>query len=524
MTAREADVLVIGGGMAAAWAAIAAARDGASVILADKGYVGTSGVTATAGPGHWFVPPDRDLRAAAIRQRESIAFGLADRLWMERILDETYRQLPTLADFYDFTVDDRGVTLYGPVRGPEYMRALRALAQQLGVQLLDHSPALELLQHTDGSIAGARGIHRQRPGAWVVRAAGTVLATGGCAFFSHLLGSRTNTGDGYLMAAEAGVELSGMEFTSQYTVAPAFSTMARSMSYAYATYYGPDLRPLDVPIHGDSTRVLARHLLAGPVYCDLARMPRDIRERLPTISPNVLPPFNRLGIDPFVDKFPVTLIAEGTIRGMGGIRIDAADCQTSIPGLYAAGDAASRELVTGASSGGGSVNSAWALSSGYWAGRSAAARARTDGRRTQASAEPLGQAGIRPRRGGAALDSDEIIVAARHEATHYDKNLFRTHGKLSASLHVLDHLWREVRDHSRGGGADSLRAREAAAIVATARWSYCAALHRRESRGMHQRDDAAAIVPEFGRRQTVAGLDQIRSSFSVTERRFGTSP
>jgi succinate dehydrogenase/fumarate reductase flavoprotein subunit len=155
-----------------------------------------------------------------------------------------------------------------------------------------------------------------------------------------------------------------MEFTGQYVIAPAFSTMGRSMSYAYATYYGPDLRVLDIPRQGDSNRALARHLLQGAVYCDLKRMPRDIRERLPYISPNVMLPFVRRGIDPFKDKFPVTLLAEGTIRGMGGIKIADDDCQTSVPGLYAAGDAASRELVTGASSGGGSVNSAWALSSG----------------------------------------------------------------------------------------------------------------------------------------------------------------
>jgi NADPH-dependent 2,4-dienoyl-CoA reductase/sulfur reductase-like enzyme len=44
-----ADVLVIGGGPAACWAAITAAANGASVVLADKGYCGTSGATASAG-------------------------------------------------------------------------------------------------------------------------------------------------------------------------------------------------------------------------------------------------------------------------------------------------------------------------------------------------------------------------------------------------------------------------------------------------------------------------------------------
>jgi succinate dehydrogenase/fumarate reductase flavoprotein subunit len=40
-----ADVLVIGGGPAGAWAAVAAAHAGARVVLVDKGYLGTSGAT-----------------------------------------------------------------------------------------------------------------------------------------------------------------------------------------------------------------------------------------------------------------------------------------------------------------------------------------------------------------------------------------------------------------------------------------------------------------------------------------------
>ena len=38
-----ADVLVIGGGPAGAWAELAAADEGASVVIAEKGYLGTSG-------------------------------------------------------------------------------------------------------------------------------------------------------------------------------------------------------------------------------------------------------------------------------------------------------------------------------------------------------------------------------------------------------------------------------------------------------------------------------------------------
>jgi succinate dehydrogenase/fumarate reductase flavoprotein subunit len=512
----ETDVLVIGGGMAAAWAAIGAAQAGASVIMADKGYVGTSGVTATAGPGHWFIPPDAEKRAAAVAQRQSIAFGLGEPDWMHRIIDQAYQTLPTLAPFYEFCVNDSGETVYRAVRGPEYMRALRQKAESHGVRILDQSPVLELLLHADGSAAGARGIRRQAGEDYTIRAGAVVLATGGCAFYSRLLGSQTNTGDGYLMASEAGASLSGMEFSSHYTIAPAFSTMARGMSYVYATYYGPDKQPLDLPKQAGRNRALARAMLDGPVYCDLARMPQDIRDRLPNISPNVLPPFQRRGINPFTDKFPVTLLAEGTIRGMGGIRIEDADCQTAVPGLYAAGDAASRELVTGAISGGGSINSAWALSSGTWSGRAAARRARSLGIRAGRPAEAPGGAGLRPRR-PQPLDPMEIIKAARNEAIHYDRNYFRTEQKLTRSLSLLDGLWSTVTASLHGEGAATVRAREAAAIVATARWSFTAALHRRESRGMHARMDFPALNPAFEQRQFLTGLDRISSNFEAFE-------
>jgi succinate dehydrogenase/fumarate reductase flavoprotein subunit len=313
------------------------------------------------------------------------------------------------------------------------------------------------------------------------------------------------------MAAEAGAELSGMEFSSHYTIAPAFSTMARGMSYAYATYYGADKQPLDLPKEAGRNRALARAMLEGPVYCDFSQMPHDIRDRLPTISPNVLPPFERRGINPFTDKFPVLLLAEGTIRGMGGIKVVDRDCQTGVPGLYAAGDAASRELVCGAISGGGSINSAWALSSGTWAGQAAARRARANGI-GHGRVEALGQAGLRPRQ-ARALDPMEVIKVARNEAIHYDRNYFRTEQKLNRSLGLLDGLWQSVTASLQGEAAAAIRAREAAAITATARWSFTAALHRRESRGMHARMDFPERNAAYEQRQILGGIERIHSSF-----------
>jgi succinate dehydrogenase/fumarate reductase flavoprotein subunit len=504
----RADVLVIGGGLAGTWAALAAAREGCRVILVDKGYCGTSGVTATAGPGHWWVPPEPQARAAAIDKRLGTAYGLADGRWMARALETTWNSLPGIAGYYAFPQDEHGVTQYRGLRGPEYMRGMRKLIEDNGVTILDHSPALQLLRDANGAIAGASGWRRQAGGDWQVYAGATVIASGGCAFLSRLLGSHTNTGDGYLMAAEAGAELSGMEFSNYYCIAAAGSTMTRSMVYTFGDYFDASNRQLPIQQGPEFTHQLARALIEGPVYCRLNRVPQNIRQQLPSIQPNLMLPFDRHGIDPYRQRFPVTLHAEGTIRGVGGLRVIDDDCQTTIAGLFAAGDAASREPIAGATSGGGAQNSAWALSTGQWAGRGAARLAR--GR----SLQPTGLSGfdgigLDRREIGASADGQELLRRIQDEVHPLDKNLFRSGTQLTRSLQALESVWDQVHGGSLGAGQNPLRARELVAMAATARWCYHAAEQRKESRGMHQRSDLPKQSANYDAHMRLGGLDNL---------------
>lgn len=505
------DVLVIGGGLAGAWAAIAAARAGARVVLADKGHCGTSGVTATAGPGHWWVPPEGREGAVADRLKRSL--GLGDPDWMRRILDLTWTSLPSLRGYYDFSTDDEGRPVYRALRGPEYMRAMRAMVVDQGVRVLDHHPALELLRHGDGSIAGASGLALRGERPWTIRAGAVVLATGGCAFASRLLGSATNTGDGLLMGVEAGADLSGMEFSNYYTPAMAGTNMARSMAYSFARWFDADDHELDIPNGPDVVPHLARALLKGPLYCRLDRVPEDIRRVMPQVQPNFVLPFDRKGIDAYRDRFEVTLHAEGTVRGIGGLRMVDEACQTQVPGLFAAGDAASREWVTGAISGGGAVNSSWALSSGQWAGAGAAQLARGLDVRANDLAIATGRTGLRPGRAERPVDLRAAIQTVRDELNGYEHNIFRRGAALSASIDNLDALWTELTAHLRGQGRGAVRAREAAALVAAGRWSKASALERRESRGMHRREDAPGLDPRLAARQRAGGLDRVWTAF-----------
>ncbi len=396
----KSDVLVVGGGPAATWAALRAARDGADVVLADKGFCGTSGATAAAGTGVWYVPPDPAAREAAMADREELGGRLADRRWAARVLDETYERINELALVarFPFPVGPDGRQLRTGLQGPEYMRRMRILVRRAGVRVLDHSPVTELLTDTSGAVGGAAGYRRQARQDYRVRAGAVVLATGGCAFLSRALGCDVDTGDGALFAAEAGAELSGMEFSNAYGIAPEGTSVTKSAFYTFATFYRSDGSVLD-GASGTRRSPIARELLTGRVFCRLDQADESDRTAMRLAQPNFFLTFDRMGIDPFTEKFPVTLIAEGTVRGTGGIRIVTDDCATTVPGLYAAGDAATRELICGGFTGGGSHNAAWAISSGTWAGRGAARHARSlgagaAGRRMVA----IGEAGLRPRR------------------------------------------------------------------------------------------------------------------------------
>ncbi|OAH57101.1 MULTISPECIES: FAD-binding protein [Bacillaceae] len=512
-TNEYTDVLVIGGGPAGTWAAVHAAATGAKVILVDKGYCGTSGATAPSGTGVWYVEPDKEQQKEAMKSREALGGYLAEQKWMISVLNKTYSNMHQL-DFwkYPFPIEKEERKYYRSLQGPEYMRLMRKQVKKAGVKIWDHCPVLELLKD-DSGISGALGISSQTGERWMIKAGAVIIATGGCAFLSKALGCNVLTGDGYLMASEAGANLSGMEFSNAYAISPVFSSVTKTAFYTWATFYDGNGITIEGAGSQKGRSIIAKTLQTQPVYAILDKADEQIQKWMRQAQPNFFLPFDRLGINPFTDRFPITMRLEGTVRGTGGINVINEKCETKIPGLYAAGDAATREFICGGFTGGGSHNAAWAMSSGSWAGDAAGHFALSLGQKaakrnvTSTSQVPHGANSIFSKKSEPVIS--ETIKRVQDEVVPYEINLFRTELRLDASLQRLNQLWKEIRHEKFKSSANIIKAREAAAMTATARWMYSAALARKETRGMHKRLDYSEQDPLQHSRILVEGLDHI---------------
>jgi len=528
-----ADVLVIGGGPAGAWAAWSAAQTGAKVILVDKGFLGSSGATAPGGTNLLYLPPDQELRDTAVNMRMNSGGFLSEPDWIHRVLDQVYINLDRVEQWgYPFIRDENGEAQRNHLHGPEYMALMRKQVKKAGVTILDQAPALELLVDEHG-VGGARGVLRQQNKEWEVRSGAVVIATGGCAFLSKGLGCNVLTGDGYLMGAEVGAELSGMEFTRQYASSAAYSSPTRGRLLGWASYYDEHGNELG----GERGDFIANRLLNNePVYAIMDKADTPEKQAILRSSHSIFfLPYDRAGIDVFKDKFPLTLRYEGTVRGTGGLRIVTDDCGTTVPGLYAAGDASTRERITGGASGGGAFNASWAICSGTWSGEGAAHYAKNKANLFgERELKRAGKYGINAENTAQVIENEgelvhneaaiseigikELVKAIQEEILPLGKNYFRSEPVIQGALENLHELWPKVQSQKVESIHDVVHAREAAAMAATARWIYTAALDRKESRGkgLHFFKEYPDVDPNQHHRVIVSGLDKIQVSHDTS--------
>ncbi|WP_227996488.1 FAD-dependent oxidoreductase [Nocardia australiensis] len=503
MTEIETDVLVLGGGPAGAWAAVSAAASGAAVVLVDKGRCGSSGPTAFGTTSLWNISPG-PARDDAVRHAYAHGGGLGDPDRMLRVLEETHLRVEQLVR-WGFRFPGTGRRGAGSAKpsaagrttpcvrldGASYLRRMRRSVLDAGVRVLDHHPALQLLVDRDGVVAGATGVQQHnRFRSWTVRAGAVVVATGGCAFLSGGAGTNVDTGDGLLLAAEAGAELSGMEFSNAYGLEPMLnSRMIPGFALRAATLYDES----GAVIIGHRSAAFAAIADGRRVYAALEDLPYAMRCWLAG-----------RGVPDQIGRVPVRAVLEGTVRGTGGLSVSGSDCATTVAGLYGAGDVTTREAITGAVSGFGGHGGSWAIASGVWAGAGAAGFACRRGRRGPVGAVP--GAGLNP---DARIDPRAVVGLVQEHTLPLRRSYWRSAGSLRDSIGELDSMWPGAEFGLGGSGPDRLRARQAAALLAVARWTKYSALARTESRGMHRRTDHPAAAADWRVRLMSGGLETV---------------
>lgn len=279
MTDRNHDVVIVGGGNAALCAAIAAAEQGAKVLVLERAPQSESGGNSRFTAGAFRVAYDglEDLKRImpdlSPEEIESTDFG---RYTENDFFDDMFRvtQYRTDPDLVEllvrrsldtlvwmrengvrfvpiygrqaFKVDGRfkfwgGLTVESWGGGPGLVDSLTARARELGVEILYRARALSLLR--DGfAVTGVRARHDGAPVEFRSRA--VVLAAGGFEAnpemrtrylgpgweLAKVRGTRFNTGDGIRMAMEVGAapygNWSGCHAVAWERNAPEFGDLA----------------------------------------------------------------------------------------------------------------------------------------------------------------------------------------------------------------------------------------------------------------------------------------------------------
>ena len=246
------DVLVLGGGIAGCWAAINAARNGATVTIIEKGATIRSG-SGGSGCDHWLNTPNP---YSSITAEECVAWeyesnnGYCNSLSRYIAARESYATLLELeqiggkirdiddkfkgANFRDektkflFAYDYQN-KIHFRVWGTTFKPALYNECKRLGVTILDRTMATSLLTD-DGKqgtrVIGATGLNTRTGELYVVKSKATIMSMSrhsrNWVFSSELIGIsqfRPNiTGTGYAMAWRAGAAFTEMEKSQRGTM------------------------------------------------------------------------------------------------------------------------------------------------------------------------------------------------------------------------------------------------------------------------------------------------------------------
>ena len=491
----HADFLIVGSGIAALRAAAELSGAGDVLILTkaepEEGNTGYAqgGIAAAFGAD--------DSPELHLQDTLAAGDGLCDEAAVRALVEDGPRYVRELMDWgVRFDLDASGqpaLAIEGAhsarrvlhardATGREIGRALWLRASALpGITAHSHARVVDLTVE-EGECRGAcfldaSGVQRE------ARAGAVLLATGGAGqVYRETTNPTVATGDGVAMGFRAGAAVADLEFVQFHPTALKVAGQPRFLLSEALRGEGARL------VNADGEAFVSRYESAGdlasrdrvsraiareeertgrPVFLSLQQLDPDyVRRRFPLIAEGC----RAAGLDLARDPIPVGPAAHYV---MGGVVTDL-DGQTSVPGLFAAGEVA----CTGVH-GANRLASNSLLEGLVFGARAARAMAQRRGPRRAAS----GSCRQGPQR-DVAFATEEVQSLMWQRV-----GLFRERQSLRQAVADLEARWEPLDRHLRDGGRLDLAGWRAANLLTVARLIARAAERREESRGAHYRDD-----------------------------------
>ena len=541
----ETDVLVVGAGGAGMYAAIAAARNGADVILADKSLIGRGGATIMA----------QMTTAAALGEQEPDSWenhledtleagrGLCDEELSAILCEEAIDRIREMDDWkVGWARKDGKITgVMAPGHsvprcvyvdflntGPAVAKCLRTQVARADSVIRVSGLAINDVVVDDGIVTGAVGWNLADETPVTIAANAVVLAAGGLTrLYARNSASVNMNGDGYAMALRAGAELIDMEFPQFFPIghlAPRLVGMDPIMwdPFRYKLggrlfnaegeeflhkYGGEDAEKYtttrDIISYGITKEAEAGLATeGGGVHLSFQHIPE---EKLREAFGPVIDKLAANGIDLTKRTIEVSPIAH---YHMGGIRVNG-QMETNVAGLYGAGEA-----VGGANGAnrlsGNAIPEAFVF--GERAGRFAAGYARGRNRTWSdgAAAQHLDRLNTLIGRQTDANGEKAALGEMWFELQKlmWEKvGVLRTGAKLTAALARVRDMRTQLDGMSpANGSAFNMTLQDWYDLrsgLLTAESVTLAAINRTESRGAHQREDFEQMDPAQTHNQCV---------------------